>query len=256
MLTVDAVYKRYGKQTALENVSLVIQPGEIVSLIGKSGSGKSTLSRLILALEKPTKGSIRWNDKDVYSLRGKCLYRNIQPVFQDNAGCFNPRRLIGDSLCDPMKYLLGLDVEMRKKRALELIQMVDLSENILKCYPHELSGGQQKRICIARAISVRPKLLILDEAVSGLDTTVMVKILELLKTLQLEIGCGALFITHDIRAALYMSKTISVMMDGRLVETVKNVHSPSDFTHPFSIELMKQLQNKTFQGGHNEKDFF
>ena len=119
-----------------------------------------------------------------------------------------------------------------------------------------LSPGQKQKLALAGILALHPSVLILDEAVSGLDTTVMVKILELLKTLQLEIGCGALFITHDIRAALYMSKTISVMMDGRLVETVKNVHSPSDFTHPFSIELMKQLQNKTFQGGRNEKDFF
>lgn len=216
MLKINNVSKRYGGQTALRDVSLTIGAGESVSLIGESGSGKSTLSRLILALEKPSNGYIQWNGKDVAALRGKPLYRDIQPVFQDNGGCFNPRRRVGDSLCEPMKHLLRLSAAERRKKAAELLELVKLPENIMTRYPHQLSGGQQKRVCIARAVSIKPRLLILDEAVSGLDTTVMVKILDLLKELQREMGCGSLFITHDIRAALYMSKTIAVMKDGCL----------------------------------------
>lgn len=228
MLKIEGVSKRYGRLTVLENVSLAISPGESVSLIGESGSGKSTLSRLILALEKPTQGLIRWEDKDIFTLPGKRLYRDIQPVFQDNAGCFNPRWRIGDSLCEPMKHLLELDAGSRSKRAHQLLEMVELPDSVMQRYPHELSGGQQKRVCIARALSIDPKLVILDEAVSGLDATVMVKILVLLKELQQEIGCGYLFITHDIRAAQYMSETIVVMKDGRLAKQMNQLKGGND----------------------------
>lgn len=228
MLKIEGVGKRYGRLTVLENVSLAISPGASVSLIGESGSGKSTLSRLILALEKPTQGRIRWENEDIFTLPGKRLYRDIQPVFQDNAGCFNPRWRIGDSLCEPMKHLLTLDAEARSKRAQQLLEMVELPDSVMQRYPHELSGGQQKRVCIARALSIKPKLVILDEAVSGLDATVMVKILVLLKELQREIGCGYLFITHDIRAAMYMSETIAEMKDGRLAKQMNQLKGGND----------------------------
>lgn len=216
MLEIKNVSKKYGRQLVLRDVSLTIASGESVSLIGESGSGKSTLSRLILALESPSTGSILWNGRNVAELRGRKLYRDIQPVFQDNTSCFNPRLKIMDSLCEPMKNMLGLEKAGRESRARNLLDMVGLPAGIINRYPHELSGGQQKRVCIARAISVNLKLVILDEAVTGLDATVMIKILTLLKDLQKEIGCAYLFITHDLRAALHISDKIAVMKDGQL----------------------------------------
>ncbi|MGL6200948.1 MAG: ABC transporter ATP-binding protein [Lachnospiraceae bacterium] len=208
MLEVKAVTHQYDKMTVLKDVSLRVADGECVSLVGTSGSGKSTLGRLILALEKPVKGEVNWNGRPVRAVKRKQLYRDIQPVFQDNTSCFNPRRKVIDSLTEPMRYLLGLNRTERERRAGELLEMTGLPADVLERYPHELSGGQQKRICIARAISIRPKFILLDEAVSGLDAVVMVKILDLLKELQKEVGCSYLFITHDIGAAGYMSNTI------------------------------------------------
>lgn len=254
MLEIKNVSKKYGHQVVLSDVSLNIAPGETVSLIGESGSGKSTLSRLILALERPSCGCILWNGKNVSELRGKMLYRDIQPVFQDNASCFNPRRKVMDSLCEPMKNMLQLGQAERERKIYSLLDMAGLPAGIVNRYPHELSGGQQKRICIVRAISSGPKLIILDEAVTGLDATVMIKILVLLKDLQKEIGCAYLFITHDLRTALYMSKKIAVMKDGWIVETVENIISLSAFTHPFSKQLVGNKNYKLFiQEEHDEK---
>ena len=237
MLEINNVSKKYGRQVVLRNVSLSVAAGESVSLIGESGSGKSTLTRLILALERPSYGAVLWRGKSVAKLRGRKLYRDIQPVFQDNVSCFNPRRKVIDSLCEPMKNMLELDKTGRENKARCLLDLVGLPAGIENRYPHELSGGQQKRVCIARAISVNPKLVILDEAVTGLDATVMIKILGLLKDLQNEIGCAYLFITHDLRAALYMSKKVAVMKGGQILKTVEDVSSLSDFTHSFSKQL-------------------
>lgn len=239
MLQVEHVSKLYEKVAALEDVSLQIRDGECVSLIGESGSGKSTLTRLILALDKPTKGSVFWRGNDVWRIPRRSLYGDIQPVFQSNADCFNPRRKIRESLMEPMRNLLRLSAPERERRSLELLSLVGLESSIAERYPHELSGGQRKRICIARALSVRPKLIVLDEAVSGLDITVMLRILSLLKELQNEIGCAYLFITHDIRAAVFMSKTIAVMKDGKIIEVAKKGSAGFSFTHPFSTGLIR-----------------
>ena len=247
MLEIKNVSKTYARQVALNDVSLSIAPGESVSLIGESGSGKSTLSRLMLALEKPSGGAILWNGINVSELRGRKLYRDIQPVFQDNTGCFNPRRRIMDSLGEPMKNLLGMNQSEREKRVFSLLERVGLQPDTASRYPHELSGGQRRRVCIARAISIHPRLVILDEAVTGLDAAVMMKILALLKGLQRETGCAYLFITHDLRAALYMSEKIAVMKDGRIVETAEHVSSSSALKHPFSKQLVGKRKYKSPQ---------
>ena len=234
MLEIKHVSKQYGRQPVLRDISLNIAPGECVSLIGESGSGKSTLARLILALEKPTGGSICWKGNPVAARRGRALYRDIQPVFQDHSGCFNPRRKLMDSLCEPMENMLTLSGAERNKRMIRLLDMVELPTTLANRYPQELSGGQRRRACIARAISVQPSLIVLDEAVAGLDATVMIKILDLLKSLQKETGCAYLFITHVMGAALYMSPQIAVLQEGRIVERNGAMTAVSTFTHPVS----------------------
>ena len=245
-MEIKNVSKKYGGHTVLKNVSLSIAAGESVSLVGESGSGKSTLSRLMLALEKPSQGKILWNGTDIFELRGKKLYRDIQTVFQDSTGCFNPRIKIIDSLCEPMKNLLKMDKDDMRMKICTLLDRVGLQNDIAERYPHELSGGQRRRICIARAISVNPKLVILDESIAGLDSTVMIKILILLKELQKEFNCAYLFITHDLRAALYMSQKIAVMKDGCIVEKAECVKSLSAFKHPFSKQLVGNRNNRIF----------
>lgn len=245
MFEIKSVSKHYKGQIALNQVSLSIADGESVSLIGESGSGKSTLSRLILALEKPTTGNLFWNGKSVGKLKRLELYKDIQVVFQDNTSCFNPRMKIYESLCEPIDNFLHLNKVEKEHKISSLLEMVGLSKDIAFRYPHEISGGQQKRVCIARAISVNPKLIILDEAVSGLDATVKVKILVLLKELQKEIGHSYLFITHDLKAALFMSRKIIVMQNGAIVETVSNISSLSAFTHPFSKKLVGSRKYKS-----------
>jgi len=238
MLQIQSLDMKYGKRMVLENISLEVPDGQCVSLIGESGSGKSTLSRLILSLEKPCCGSIFWDRCDIKKIRRKDLYRAIQAVFQDNTSCLNPRMQIGESIREPMDNFLKLSKPEKEKEIANLLDMVGLAKDTLTRYPHELSGGQLKRVCIARAVSIRPHLILLDEAVTGLDSTIMVKILNLLKQLQREINCSYLFITHDIQAALYMSKTVAVMKDGTLVETASDLQSPSDFRHPYSKSLV------------------
>lgn len=250
MLKVESVYKSYrgaghwGKrEPVLYDVTLAVPDGKNLSLIGESGSGKSTLVRLILGMERPDKGQILWNGQPVFACgsKRKQLYKEIQPVFQDNAGCFNPRWKIKDSLTEPMRNYLGLGGAALEQRSCELLDMVDIPHSVLEKYPHELSGGQQKRICIARAISLKPRFILLDEAVSGLDATVMLKILRLLKRLQGELDCSYFFITHDVRAALFMADTVSVMQSGRIVETVTGAARPESFSHPYSKMLMESI---------------
>ena len=212
MLEIKHITKRYmdnsrkGSVPVLEDFSLTIGDGETVALTGESGSGKSTLARLICGFEKPTVGSIRWNGEDVFPLaRRRTLYRHIQPVFQDSLNCFDPRQKIKKSLCEPLQHFCRFSEKECMARLAPLLDTADIPAYLLEKYPHELSGGQQKRICIIRALSIRPKLVVLDEAVAGLDPTVMLHILQLLKRLQKETQCAYLFITHDLRAAAFMT---------------------------------------------------
>lgn len=246
MLTVDNVCKSYKNSrlskraiVVLNHVSLTVPDGRCAALIGESGSGKSTLVRLILGLERPDSGKILWNGRDV-TARGidrRPLYREIQPVFQDSAGSLNPRWKIRDSLCEPLDNYLSLNSQVRRERVSELLDMVELPGSVLEKYPHELSGGQQKRVCIARAVAIRPKLILLDEATAGIDATVKRRILILLKKLQKELGCSYLFITHDLKAAFYIACEIAVMKGGEIVETITDAWPCTDFTHPYAVGL-------------------
>lgn len=248
MLKVERVSKSYrtgmfGAKTVavLRDISFAAAHGACVALIGESGCGKSTLARLLLGLERPDTGTILCNGRRVTGKGAKRrnLYRSIQPVFQDSGGCLNPRMKIRDCICEPLRNYYALPPEEEKKKLAELLLQVELPVNAADKYPHELSGGQQKRVCLARAVSIKPELLILDEAVTGLDATITKRILELLKRLQQEVGCGMFFITHDLQIALYMAQHILVMKDGEIVEQVHNAAAVRDFTHPYSQKLFQ-----------------
>ncbi|SHN58734.1 ABC transporter ATP-binding protein [Desulfitobacterium chlororespirans] len=248
MLKVEGVSKSYGsglwggpRSQVLNNITFTLEQGEWAALIGESGCGKSTLARLILGLEERDGGKITCSGLAVANKprHRKALYRLLQPVFQNSAGCLNPRMRIKECLLEPLRNFESIGAGAEQKEAEKLLAMVELPPHILRHYPHELSGGQQRRVCIARALSIKPRFLIMDEALAGIDATITGSILMLLKALQRDVGCGCLFITHDLGMALYMAPKILVMRGGQIVETVPIARSAGDFVHPYSKQLFR-----------------
>jgi len=235
LVEVDSVSKAYPQrtglrtrmQTVVDNVSLTIEPGETLGLVGESGSGKTTLARMILGLATPTSGSIRVASTDVAQASGpqlRHLRRQMQPVFQDPYAALNPRMKVLQIVTEPL-VIHGSEAGIRtdraslRSKAMEMLFEVGLDESALGRYPHEFSGGQRQRINIARALALRPKLLILDEPVSALDVSVGAQVVNLLRRLQRELGLTYLFISHSMPLVRYLSTRIAVMERGRLVET-------------------------------------
>ena len=232
LVEVENVCKNYPRIEGLrrvdrfvvENVSLTIEAGETLGLVGESGSGKSTVARMILGLVEPTGGTIRVAGVEVGGERTRGLRRQMQPVFQDPAAALNPRMRVLEILTEPLvihRREAGLDASRAGllRAARELLVAVGLDESALGRYPHEFSGGQKQRINIARALALRPRLVILDEPVSALDVSVGAQIVNLLRSLQREHGLTYLFISHSMPLVRYLSTRIAVMRSGRLVET-------------------------------------
>jgi peptide/nickel transport system ATP-binding protein len=242
LVEVEAVSKSYPRRvglrteqkTVVENVSLSIESGETLGLVGESGSGKTTLARMILGLVEPTRGVVRVDGTDVARASGaemRRLRRQMQPVFQDPYAALNPRMKVLQIVTEPWaihgicgatnppKTGLGEKPVSLRARAASLLQEVGLDESALNRFPHEFSGGQRQRINIARALALRPKLLILDEPVSALDVSVGAQIVNLLRRLQRDLGLTYLFISHSMPLVRYLSTRIAVMERGRLVET-------------------------------------
>ncbi|HEB0853444.1 TPA: nickel import ATP-binding protein NikE [Citrobacter braakii] len=213
---------RHQHQSVLKDVSLTLKSGETVALLGRSGCGKSTLARLLVGLESPTQGCVSWRGEPLTRLnrtKQKAFRRDIQMVFQDSISAVNPRKTVRDILREPMRHLLSLSKTEQLARANEMLKAVDLDDSILDKRPPQLSGGQLQRVCLARALSVEPKLLILDEAVSNLDLVLQAGVIRLLKKLQQQFGTACLFITHDLRLVERFCHRVMVMDDGRIVET-------------------------------------
>jgi len=235
LVEVDAVGKSYLRRVGLgteqravvEDVTLRIEAGETLGLVGESGSGKTTLARMILGLVEPTQGSVRVNGIDMARASRaelRRLRRQMQPVFQDPYAALNPRMKVLEIVTEPLlihRHEAGIktDSAALRAKAVELLHEVGLDESALGRYPHEFSGGQRQRISIARALALRPKLLILDEPVSALDVSVGAQIVNLLRRLQREHGLTYLFISHSMPLVRYLSTRIAVMERGRLVET-------------------------------------
>jgi ABC-type glutathione transport system ATPase component len=241
LVEVISVWKSYPRRVGLsfedhpvvQSVSLEIEAGETLGLVGESGSGKTTLARMILGLVKPSRGSIRIGGTDIARASAsemRRLRRQMQPVFQDPYAALNPRMNVFEIVTEPLLIHrrdagLGLSWLPRKRRAAlrakaaELLREVGLDDSALSRHPHEFSGGQRQRINIARALALRPGLLILDEPVSALDVSVGAQIVNLLRRLQRQHGITYLFISHAMPLVRYLSTRIAVMQNGKLVET-------------------------------------
>ena len=177
--------------------------------------------------------------KDLRTVRGK-----VQLVMQNALGSLDPHQSVAGILEEPLRLLFHMGIEERKRRCLELLDMARLERDMLRRRPDELSGGQQKRLCIARALAAQPQHIIFDESFSGLDVTLKKQVLDFLKELQTKLQISFLVITHDLDTAMYMAGTIHVMRRGKIIETLENPRSFSDFQEPYSQELVKAVRSK------------
>ncbi|ROW38661.1 nickel import ATP-binding protein NikE [Citrobacter europaeus] len=228
-------------QSVLKDVSLTLKSGETVALLGRSGCGKSTLARLLVGLESPSVGCVSWRGEPLSQLNRpkiKAFRRDIQMVFQDSVSAVNPRKTVREILREPMRHLLSLSKPEQFARASEMLNAVDLDDSVLNKRPPQLSGGQLQRVCLARALSVEPKLLILDEAVSNLDLVLQAGVIRLLQKLQRQFGTACLFITHDLRLVERFCHRVMVMEEGSIVET-----QTVGETLTFSSDAGRELQN-------------
>ncbi len=231
---------------AVDGVTFDIRPGETFGLVGESGCGKTTMGRLLLYLERVTSGSIEVAGVrlDDLSHSQEMVYRrSVQAVFQDPYGSLSPRQKVLDVIGEPLVVQQNMGRAELRERVQELLQTVGLSQGSENLYPHEFSGGQRQRIAIARAISVDPRFLVLDEPVSALDVSVRAQILNLLKDLQGRLGLTYLFIAHDLAVVEFMSDRIAVMYLGKVVETGPARELCGRPLHPYTMALLKAAKS-------------
>ncbi len=229
---------------AVDGVNFSIGEGETFALVGESGCGKTTVAKMILLLERPTGGLIRFKGQDVNGLRGgglKEYKRLVQAVFQDPYSSLNPRMQVLDIIGEPLQVHQGMRGRELRMRVGELLENVGLSPVTGSFFPHQFSGGQRQRIAIARALALRPQLIVLDEPVSGLDVSIRAQILNLLVDLQSDLGLSYLLISHDLAIVEHMSHRVGVMYVGKMVELADKEDLYANTLHPYSRALLASV---------------
>ena len=223
---------------AVQGVTLSVEAGETLGVVGESGCGKSTLARMLVGLDAPSRGSIRLEGRDTGTRGPRPLAASVQYVFQDPVSSLNPRKTVRSVLEAPMVHLLGYDRARRERRLTELMQAVGLAPEFLDRYPHEFSGGQAQRVGIARALAAEPRVLVLDEPVSALDVSVQAQVLNLLDELRRGLGLTYVFISHDLAVVESISDRVAVMYFGRVVERASARDLFAAPSHPYTRLLL------------------
>lgn len=236
--------KTVGHVKAVQDIDLDVYRGETLGLVGESGCGKSTLGRTLIRLYEPTAGKILFKGKDFLSLSGSELRshrKDVQMIFQDPYASLDPRMTVGQILQQPLDVHGIGTLSERKKQVMELLETVGLKASHVNRYPHEFSGGQRQRISIARALALKPELIICDEPVSALDVSIQAQILNLLKDLQEQMKLTYLFISHDLSVIEYFCNRVAVMYLGRIVELGTRDELFQNPQHPYTKALLQAI---------------
>ncbi|MCR6109557.1 ABC transporter ATP-binding protein [Bacillus sp. A301a_S52] len=255
LLEVEDVFKRFPKAShtlfkknwteVLNGVSLYLSKGECLGIIGESGSGKSTLGRIIIGIEQPTKGHVYIEGQNINGRMAKqqkrAIRQQISVVFQDYTSSVNARFTVYDIIAEPLRMTEKYHKTTFEKKVLHLLEQVGLSSHHMHRYPHELSGGQLQRVCIARAVATHPKVILLDEAISSLDVTTQLQILDLLIELKKEYHLSYVFITHDLTAVTYICDRVMFMKNGLVVESIDQMEDLPHLTHRYSKKLLTSV---------------
>jgi peptide/nickel transport system ATP-binding protein len=234
-----------GAIRAVDGVSLALAPGETLALVGESGSGKTTTGRCILRLLEPTSGGVRFDGVDLLALpprEMRRMRRNIQVIFQDPYGSLNPRMRVGTIVREPLDiHRIGTGRADRRAMVARLLERVGLEPGMMERFPHEFSGGQRQRIGVARALALRPRLIVADEPVSALDVSVQAQVINLLIDLQAEFGIAYLFIAHDLVVVERIADRVAVMYLGKIVESAPVGEIFKNPLHPYTKALLQAI---------------
>ena len=228
-------------KNVLNDVSFLLKKGKCLGIIGESGSGKSTLGRILTGIENADGGIVEFKGKNIHAKENKYLKREISIVFQNYVSSVNPKFSIAEIIAEPLTIESRLKKDEIQEELKKLIESVGLSEEFLQRFPNELSGGQLQRVCIVRAIATRPKFIMLDEAVSSLDVSTQVEILDLLQKLKKEYNLSYIFVTHDLLTIAYICNSVIFFKDGKIEEEISDIKNLKNIKKDYSRKLLNAV---------------
>ncbi|GAA3228205.1 ABC transporter ATP-binding protein [Actinocorallia longicatena] len=252
VLSVKSLVKTFGSVTAVDDVSFDLMPGASLGIVGESGSGKTTTARILAGLERPTSGTVTLDGRPAASRGRRARLRQaglLQMIFQDPYGSFDPRRTVAQSVEEPLRLHSGGSARDRAARVAELLDQVGLSARAGDSLPRDLSGGQRQRAAIARALGIRPRVLVLDESVAALDVSIQAQILTLLDELRRASGISYVFVSHDLAVVRYITDTAIVMRHGRVVERGETERILRHPRHPYTRLLLDSIPSPGWDPG-------